>query len=127
MLREVAETGGGPARPPAGAGGGFSGAGGGFSGPGGGFSGPGGGFSGPGGGFSGPGDGCGPRYPQAEKAADWEFTYYHRGVLTHVLNRNVLANAQHAYALYWSTPESQWSQSWHLFKVLEETFRPAAP
>ena len=66
-------------------------------------------------------------YPQAEKAADWEFTYYHRGVLTHVLNRNVLANAQHAYALYWSTPESQWSQSWHLFKVLEETFRPAAP
>ena len=67
------------------------------------------------------------RYPQAEKAADWEFTYYHRGVLTHVLNRNVLANAQHAYALYWSTPESQWSHSWHLFKVLEETFRPAAP
>ena len=44
------------------------------------------------------------RYPQAEKAADWEFTYYHQGILTHVLNRNILANAHHAYALYWSTP-----------------------
>jgi hypothetical protein len=67
------------------------------------------------------------RYPQAEKAADWEFTYYHQGVLTHVLNRNVLANSRHAYALYWSTPESQWAQSWHIFRVLEQTFRPAAP
>jgi hypothetical protein len=67
------------------------------------------------------------RYPQSEKAADWEFTYYHQGVLTHVLNRNVLANARHAYALYWSTPQSQWSQSWRIFKVLAETFRPAAP
>jgi hypothetical protein len=67
------------------------------------------------------------RYPQAEKAADWEFTYYHQGVLTHVLNRNVLANAHHAYALYWSTPASDWSQSWHIFKVLAQTFRPAAP
>jgi eukaryotic-like serine/threonine-protein kinase len=67
------------------------------------------------------------RYAPAEKAADWEFTYYHQGVLTHVLNRNVLANADHAYALYWSTPESQWGQSWHIFKVLAATFRPAAP
>jgi serine/threonine protein kinase len=67
------------------------------------------------------------RYPQAEKAADWEFTYYHRGVLTHVLNRNILANAHHAYALYWSTPDSLWGQDWHIFKVLARTFRPAAP
>ena len=67
------------------------------------------------------------RYPQAEKAADWEFTYYHQGVLTHVLNRNVLANAHHAYALYWSTPAGEWDQSWHIFKVLAQTFRPAAP
>ncbi len=66
-------------------------------------------------------------YPQAEKAADWEFTYYRQGVLTHVLNRNVLANAHHAYALYWSTPASEWGQSWHIFKVLAQTFRPAAP
>jgi eukaryotic-like serine/threonine-protein kinase len=67
------------------------------------------------------------RYPQAEKAADWEFTYYHQGVLTHVLNRNVLANAHHAYALYWSTPASEWAQSRHIFKVMAQTFRPAAP
>ncbi len=67
------------------------------------------------------------RYPQAEKAADWEFTYFRQGVLTHVLNRNVLANSHHAYALYWSTPESEWGQSWHIFKVLEQTFRPASP
>ena len=67
------------------------------------------------------------RYPQAEKAADWEFTYYHQGVLTHVLNRNILANSHHAYALYWSTPESEWGQGWHIFKVLAQTFRPASP
>jgi hypothetical protein len=64
-------------------------------------------------------------YPQAEKAADWEFTYYRQGVLTHVLNRNVLANATHAYALYWSTPQSQWTQSFPIFEVLARTFQPA--
>ena len=67
------------------------------------------------------------RYPQAEKAADWEFTYYHQGTLTHVLNRNILANVHHAYALYWSTPDSQWGQDWHIFEILARTFRPAAP
>jgi hypothetical protein len=64
-------------------------------------------------------------YPQAEKAADWEFTYNRQGVPTHVLNRNVLANATHAYALYWSTPESQWSQSFPIFEVFARTFQPA--
>jgi eukaryotic-like serine/threonine-protein kinase len=64
-------------------------------------------------------------YPQAEKAADWEFTYYSSGVLTHVLNRNVLANAQHAYALYWSTPQSDWSADYPIFEILARTFQPA--
>lgn len=64
-------------------------------------------------------------YPQADKAADWEFTYYRNGVLTHVLNRNILANAQHAYALYWSTPESQWASEQPVFEVLARTFQPA--
>jgi serine/threonine protein kinase len=64
-------------------------------------------------------------YPQAQKAADWEFTYYSNGVLTHVLNRNVLANAQHAYALYWSTPQSGWSADYPIFEVLARTFQPA--
>ena len=66
-------------------------------------------------------------YPQAEKAADWEFTYYRQGVLTQVLNRNVLANSTHAYALYWSTPESEWTQSFHIFETFAQTFRPASP
>ncbi len=64
-------------------------------------------------------------YPQAEKAADWEFTYKRDGVLVHVLNRNVLANARHAYALYWSTPESEWSADYRYFQAFAATFRPA--
>jgi eukaryotic-like serine/threonine-protein kinase len=66
-------------------------------------------------------------YPQAERAADWEFTYYQGGTRIHVLNRNVLASAHHAYALYWSTPASQWAASFHLFRAFAATFRPARP
>jgi eukaryotic-like serine/threonine-protein kinase len=64
-------------------------------------------------------------YPQAEKAADWEFTYYRDGVEVEVLNRNVLANAHHAYALYWSTPVSDWNAYFHYFQVFAATFQPA--
>ena len=64
-------------------------------------------------------------YPQAEKAADWEFTYAKDGILVHILNRNVLANAHHAYALYWSTPESDWNAYYHYFQGFADTFRPA--
>jgi eukaryotic-like serine/threonine-protein kinase len=65
------------------------------------------------------------RYTQAEKAADWEFTYDRNGVMVRVLNRNILANAQHAYALYWSTPASDWDADYHFFQVFADTFRPA--
>jgi hypothetical protein len=64
-------------------------------------------------------------YPQAEKAADWQFTYNRNGVKVEVLNRNVLANAQHAYALYWSTPVSDWNAYYHYFQVFAATFQPA--
>ena len=64
-------------------------------------------------------------YPQAEAAADWEFTYDRNGVLVHILNRNVLANADHAYALYWSTPEVDWTAYFHYFQSFAATFRPA--
>jgi serine/threonine protein kinase len=64
-------------------------------------------------------------YAQAERAADWEFTYHQNGELIHVLDRNVLANARHAYALYWSTPASEWDASFHLFRAFAVTFRPA--
>lgn len=46
--------------------------------------------------------------------------------MAHVLNRNILAGAHHAYTLYWSTPESERGHSWPVFKLLAETFRPAA-
>ena len=65
------------------------------------------------------------RYPQAAKAADWEFTYDRGGVPTRVLNRNVLANPAHAYALYWSVPAAQWNQDWHFFRTFALTFQPA--
>jgi serine/threonine protein kinase len=65
------------------------------------------------------------RYPQAEKAADWEFTYDRNGQAVQVLNRNVLANADHAYALYWSTPQSEWAADYHFFQAFAGTFRPA--
>ena len=64
-------------------------------------------------------------YPQAEKAADWEFTYTDQGVPVHILNRNVLADSTHAYALYWSTPTVGWTADNHYFQVLAATFRPA--
>jgi serine/threonine protein kinase len=64
-------------------------------------------------------------YRQAEKAADWEFTYVRSGIPVHILNRNVLANAHHAYALYWSAPESDWNTSFHYFQALASTFQPA--
>jgi hypothetical protein len=65
------------------------------------------------------------RYAPAERAADWEFTYYHGNRLVHVLNRNILVNAHHAYALYWSAPASEWQASFHYFRAFAATFRPA--
>jgi hypothetical protein len=64
-------------------------------------------------------------YAQAQRAADWEFTYHANGPLTHVLNRNILASPHHAYALYWSTPASEWNASYHYFQAFAATFRPA--
>ncbi|MCL2583857.1 MAG: protein kinase [Streptosporangiales bacterium] len=65
-------------------------------------------------------------YPQAEKAADWEFTYDRDGTPVHILNRNVLANAHHAYALYWSAPASEWNADFRYFRAFASTFRPAS-
>ena len=45
--------------------------------------------------------------------------------MVQVLNRNILANARHAYALYWSTPVSDWNAYYHCFQVFAATFRPA--
>jgi hypothetical protein len=64
-------------------------------------------------------------YAQAEQAADWEFTYNRGGIEVHILNRNVLANADHAYALYWSVPASDWNADYHYFQAFAATFEPA--
>jgi serine/threonine protein kinase len=64
-------------------------------------------------------------YPQAREAADWEFTYDGSSGRTHVLNRNILANGKHAYALYWQTPDSRWKSSHTVFETFAATFRPA--
>jgi len=66
-------------------------------------------------------------YPPAEQAADWEFTYYRSGQLTHVLNRNVLVNSHLAYALYWSVPQAQWATEYHYFRAFAGSFQPASP
>jgi eukaryotic-like serine/threonine-protein kinase len=63
-------------------------------------------------------------YPQAEQAADWEFTFDQGGQPTHVLNRNILVDSHHACALYWSTPADQWSADYHLFEVFAASFHP---
>lgn len=65
------------------------------------------------------------RYPQAEQAADGEFTSNRGGIEVHILNRNVLANARHAYALYWPVPESDWNAGFHFCQAFAATFRPA--
>jgi serine/threonine protein kinase len=64
-------------------------------------------------------------YPQARKAADWEFTYDGSRGRTHVLNRNILANSKHAYALYWQIPDSRWKASQSIFDAFAATFQPA--
>ena len=43
----------------------------------------------------------------------------------HILNRNILANGRHVYALYWSVPESSWNADYHYFQAFAATFRPA--
>lgn len=58
-------------------------------------------------------------------AADWEFTWQGDNGPVHVLNRNVITEpGEQAYALYWSTPESEWEDSFQTFEVFERTFRP---
>jgi serine/threonine protein kinase len=59
-----------------------------------------------------------------EKAADLEFLHSSGGGKVHVLNRNILVNGHQAYALYWSTPASQWSGSQRYFEVFAASFRP---
>jgi eukaryotic-like serine/threonine-protein kinase len=58
------------------------------------------------------------------KAADWEFTYTASGGRTHVINRGFITSPSQAYAIYWSTPESQWSENLANFRLIAQSFRP---
>jgi hypothetical protein len=55
-------------------------------------------------------------------AADWEFTF--GSGPTHVLNRG-MNTGEKGYALYWSTPASQWERSQPMWDVFTRTFQPA--
>jgi eukaryotic-like serine/threonine-protein kinase len=61
-----------------------------------------------------------------KKAADLEFLHSTDSGKTHVLNRNILVNDHRAYALYWSTPASQWSAGRRYFEAFAASFRPAS-
>lgn len=58
-------------------------------------------------------------------AADWEFTWQADSGALHVLNRNTITGPDRAYALYWSTPEGEWTDSLSTFDVIAQTFQPA--
>jgi len=55
------------------------------------------------------------------RGADWEFTY---GSGTHVLNRNLVTGPQQAYALYWSVPDSAWSERRKQIDQITASFHP---
>jgi eukaryotic-like serine/threonine-protein kinase len=58
------------------------------------------------------------------KAADWEFTYTAGGGKMHVINRGFVTSPRQAYAIYWSTPQSQWSANLANFRLIAQSFRP---
>ena len=58
-------------------------------------------------------------------AVDWEFTFAGDGDRIHVVNRNVRVDDERAYAIYWSTPDSRWDESFGVFEVAVQSFRPA--
>jgi serine/threonine protein kinase len=61
-----------------------------------------------------------------EKAADWEFTYATPSGRRHVLIRGVITSDNQAYGIYWSTPDTQWTESGRLYRTFTNTFQPAS-
>ena len=60
-----------------------------------------------------------------EACADWEFRYTARGGRVHVNNRGVVASADQAYGFWWSTPETQWTDSLSYLDTIFRSFQPA--
>jgi serine/threonine protein kinase len=59
------------------------------------------------------------------KAADWEFTYAGTSGRVHVINRGFITSPRKAYAIYWSTPDSQWAANLGNFRLIAQSFQPA--
>jgi hypothetical protein len=59
------------------------------------------------------------------KCADWEFRHSRNGGLTHVNDRGFVVSANKAYAIWWQTPESQWTESLRYLETVIRTFQPA--
>ena len=61
-----------------------------------------------------------------EKAADWEFSYATPSGRRHVIIRGVVTSDKRAYGIYWSTPDTQWTESRSLYRTFTKTFQPAS-
>jgi hypothetical protein len=57
-------------------------------------------------------------------AADWEFTFG-TSSLTHVRNRGFVTDPAHGYAIYLSTPDTEWDANQQVFQVAADSFTPA--
>ncbi|HEX8627311.1 MAG TPA: serine/threonine protein kinase, partial [Catenuloplanes sp.] len=60
-----------------------------------------------------------------DKAADWEWTYNNSGNRLHVVNRGFVTASDQAYAIYWSTSDSEWQDNLDEFRLITEGFKPA--
>jgi serine/threonine protein kinase len=60
-----------------------------------------------------------------EACADWEFRYTSRGARIHVNNRGVVVSDDRAYGFWWSTPDSQWTDSLSYLETIFLSFQPA--
>jgi eukaryotic-like serine/threonine-protein kinase len=58
------------------------------------------------------------------RAADWEFTFGTTS-LTHVLDRGFVTDPAHGYAIYLSTPDTEWDADQQAFQVAADSFMPA--
>jgi hypothetical protein len=56
-------------------------------------------------------------------AADWEFTWETSSGTAHVLDRAFTTADGRDFAIYWQTPDSQWTKRLSYFRTFAATFR----
>jgi hypothetical protein len=66
-------------------------------------------------------------YYRGYDAADWEYTRHDAGKPVHILNRGMVTDARHGYALMFTTPAGAWSGATDrlALKTFFATFKPA--